>query len=389
MSIDWNLIRKEYFPALKLHTYIMAASASPLNKMAYDQGINYFNTMLNHGDMYYERFKEDVDKNRESIAEYINCKPNEIVFVPNVSAGMNIIARMLDKVEIIYPSVEFPASVHIFKRLGYPSKKVLPTNNKYTIQNIERATSSNTKISIHSHVQSLTGFRQNLNKLGIFCKQHSLINIINATQSFGSFDIDVKKEKIDILISNSLKWLGCGYGAAVLFINQEFFNEREIPFSGWLSVENPFTMDNDDVKIINHPRYMDTLGGCPNYGALLALKGSFDLIKEQIGGGNIKNGIKKIQERIIWLTNKFLEKLMEYNLNIITPLELEFRSGIITIEHPKAEKLYELFIKNNILTTLKQYPSATENTLLRFSFNYYNNETDIDRVIDILKVFNP
>jgi len=385
MSVDWEQIRKEYFPALELHTYIMAASASPLNKRAYDEGINYLNTMLNHGDIYYEIFKDDVNKNREIVARYINCKPDEIAFVPNVSAGMNIVARMLDKAELIYPSVEFPASVHIFKRLGFPSKKIMPTNNKYLIQNIENATSANTEILIHSHVQSLTGFRQNLESLGIFCKQNSLINIINATQSFGSFDIDIKKENIDILISNSLKWVGCGYGAAVLYINQNFFSEREIPFSGWLSVEDPFAMNNENVNIINHPQYMDTFGGCPNYGALLALKGSFDLIKERIGLGNIKKGIINIQERILWLTELFLKKIKEFDLKIITPLEPEFRSGIITIEHENAEKIYDLFIKNNIFTTLKKYPSAIKNTLLRFSFNYYNNEKDIDKVVKVLR----
>lgn len=384
MSIDWEQIRNDYFPALNSHTYIMASSASPMNKRAYGESLKYLNSMLNHGDIYYEQFKEEIDKNREIIAKYINCNSEEIAFVPNVSAGMNIIARMLDKAEFIYPSVEFPASVHIYKRLGFPNKKIHSTNNKYLIENIKNVITSNTKILIHSHVQSLTGFRQNLNKLGILSKQYSLISIINATQSFGSFDIDVKKDNINIMISNTLKWVGCGYGAGVLYINQNLFKNKEIPFSGWLSVTDPFSMNNEDVKVINQSRYMDTFGGCPNYGALLALKGSFDLIKEDIGLGDIKKGVNKIQKRILWLTKVFLEKIRKFNFLIISPLESEFRSGIITIEHEKAEKIYDSFIKNNVYITLKKYPGVEKNTLLRFSFNYYNNEKDIDKVIDVL-----
>jgi cysteine desulfurase/selenocysteine lyase len=385
MTVDWEQIRKEFFPALREHTYIMAASASPMNKKAYEEGLNYLNTMLKHGDIYYEQFKEQVDKNREIIAKYINAKPEEIAFVPNVSAGMNIIARILDKGEFIYPSVEFPASVHIFKRLGFPNRKIYPTNNKYLIENIKNATSEDTKMVIHSHVQSLTGFRQNLYDLGEFCQKNSLLTIINATQSFGSFEIDVKNDQIDALISNTLKWVGCGYGAGVLYIKRDLLNEKEIPFSGWLSVNDPFSMDNENIKVINQIRYMDTFGGCPNYGALLALKGSFDLIKTQIGEGDIKKGVRRIQERILSLTGLFIEKSMDLSLNIISPLETEFRSGIITIEHQKAEEIYEYFIKNNIYATLKNYPNTNKNTLLRFSFNYYNNEKDIDRVIEVFK----
>ena len=385
MTVDWEQIRREFFPALREHTYIMAASASPMNKKAYEEGLNYLNTMLKHGDIYYEQFKEQVDKNREIIAKYINAKPEEIAFIPNVSAGMNIIARLIDKGEFIYPSIEFPASVHIFKRLNFPNRKIHPIDNKYLMENIKNATSRDTKMLIHSHVQSLTGFRQNLNDLGEFCLNNSLLCIINATQSFGSFEIDVKNDQIDVMISNSLKWVGCGYGAGVLYIKRELLDEKEIPFSGWLSVNDPFSMDNENIEVINQIRYMDTFGGCPNYGALLALKGSFNLIKAQIGNGDINKGVRRIQERILWLTDLFIEKLMDFNFKIISPLEIEFRSGIITIEHQKAEEIYEYLSKNNIYVTLKNYPNSNKNTLIRFSFNYYNNEKDIDRVIEAFR----
>jgi selenocysteine lyase/cysteine desulfurase len=388
MSVDWEKIRIEFFPALKTHTYIMAASASPMNKLAYKEGLDYLKTMLQHGDIYYELFKKKVDENRKVIAKYINSKPEQIAFLPNVSSCMNVIARYIKKGEIIYPSVEFPASIHIFKRLGFPNTKIIPSNNKYLLENINKAKSKNTRILIHSHVQSLTGFRQNLDKVGVFCRENNIINIINATQSFGSFDIDVKRSNIDILVSNSLKWVGCGYGAGVLYLSQELVDDKELPFTGWLSVDDPFSMDNDNLNIINLPQFLDALGGCPNYAALLALKGSFTLIKDKIGRGDVKEGIKNIQNRIFWLTDLFLEKIVDFNLKIITPLELEYRSGIITIEHEEAERIYDFFIKNNIYVTLKKFPKEKKNTLLRFSFNYYNNERDIQKVIEVFRSYS-
>jgi selenocysteine lyase/cysteine desulfurase len=385
MTIDWENIRTTQFPALKNLTYIMAGSASPLSMAAYNNGVDYFKDMLHFGDIHFDTFCEKIEKMRENIAEYINAKADEIAFLPNTSSGMNIIARFLRKGEILYPSIEFPASIHIFKRLGFPNKKIKDQNNCYVIEDFKSNLSDKTKYIIHSHVQSLTGFRQDIEELGKFCKKYKILNIINATQSFCSFEIDVKKQNIDILVSNALKWGTCGYGAGFLYIDSNLLSEKEIPFSSWLSVENPFSLNNENVDIINKTKYMDTFGGCPNFAALLSLKGSLDLIKIQIGNGNIKTGIKRIQERIIHLTNIFVEEIKEFDLKIITPLDTEFRSGIITIEHDKAEEVYNSLIKNNIYVTLKRYPNLQRDNLLRFAFNYYNNEDDIKKVIKILK----
>jgi selenocysteine lyase/cysteine desulfurase len=387
MSVDWEDIRHKQFPALKNLVYIMAASASPLSKSAYEKGIAYFNDMLNYGDIHFDDYMDEIDLARENIAYYINAKPDEIAFLTNTSSGMNVIARLLEKGEILYPSIEFPASIHIFKRLGFICKKIPPKNNKFLIEDFKSLITRNTKYIIHSHVQSLTGFKQNLNDLGDFCKEYGLINIINATQSFCSFEIDVIKQNIDIIVSNALKWVGCGYGAGILYINEELIKEKGIPFSSWLSVEDPFSLDNENMKVINKTRYMDALGGCPNFAALLSLKGGLDLIKNKIGNGNIKNGVKKIQERIIRLTTKFIDDIENLNYRIITPLEVQYRSGIITLEHEKAEEIYEDLVKNNIYVTLKQDLNTSRNTLLRFAFNYYNNFEDITKVVNQLKKY--
>ncbi|MFX1496344.1 MAG: aminotransferase class V-fold PLP-dependent enzyme [Promethearchaeota archaeon] len=388
MSVNWQKIRNEQFPSLKKITYIMAGSASPLSMEAYRRGVSYFEDMLYYGDIHYDDFIEQVEQTRKNVAEYLNVKPENIAFLTNTSSGMNIVARFLENGEFLYPSIEFPASVHIFKRLKFPSIKVNDTNHRYLIENFNQYISDKTKYIIHSHVQSLTGFRQDLKKLGAFCEEYHILNIINATQSFCSFNIDTKNSNIDILTANPLKWGACGYGVGILYMNPTLLSEKEIPFSSWLSVADPFYLNNENINVINKVKYMDAFGGCSNIPALLSFTGSLDLIKYQIGKGKIKDGIKRIQERIIHLTDIFLEEIKAYNIKIITPLETEFRSGIITLEHQKAEKIYNDLVKNQIYITLKRYPNVPEQTLLRFAFHYYNNENDIKRVMKVFRILN-
>lgn len=392
MDIDWNKIRKEFFPALKNYTYLMAASSSPMNKMAYEKGITYFNEMLHHGDVKSERYFKDIEKARELVAEYINAEADEIAFLINTSSGMNVIARLFEKekAEILYPSMEFPASIHIFRRLRYPCRKIEEQEGKYPIKSFEKKVSSSSKYLIHTHVQSFNGFRQDLGALGDFCEKNNLINIINATQSFGSYKLDVKKQKIDLMVANGLKWIGCGYGIGILYINREFIEDRPLPVSSWLSVTNPFAMDNENMNIIKETRSMDSLGGCPNFPALLAFKGGLELLKNIVGKGNINSAVSSIQERIIMLASKLIQGLQKclLNLKIITPLELKHRSGIITVEYEKAEQLYDYLVQNQTYVTLKQYPRSDKKTLLRFAINYFNNESDIKQALHLLSSFN-
>lgn len=388
MSIDWERIRKEEYPSIEEHNliYLISAGASLMNRSAYEQGINYFDEMHTYGDINNELFFLHLDEIRKLIGEYINAEPHEIAYLINTSSGISTAAYFFRKhiAELIHPSIEFPASIHMFRKLGYPCIKIEDENGKYPIKNFKEKIGQNTKYSIQSHVQSFNGFKQKLTEFGDFCKKNGLINIINSTQAFGAFEIDVKKHNIDILVTNALKWLGCGFGVGILYIKDKLVREYGLPFTGWLSIENPFTMDNENMDIIQETLAMDSLGGCPNFASLLTLKGTLNLIKDTIGDGSIQTGIKRIQERIISLTSYFLDKLEKISFSIITPQEVEFRSGIITIEHKKAKWIHQYLNKKHIYTTLKQYPKADKETLIRFAINYYNNFEDLDQTIKLL-----
>ncbi len=386
MPVDWEYIRKDQFPALENYTYLITAGSAPISRSAYESGIDYFNRMLNYGDIDHELFFLDIAEPRKMIAEYLNTNHENIAFMINTSSGLATIAHILKhhKSGLLYPGIEFPATVHLFKRLGFPTKRIEGTNYSFLIEDFKKGITENTKYCIQSHVQSFNGFRQNLETFGKFCRENNLTNIINATQSFGAFEIDVEKDNIDFLVSSGLKNIACGWGIGILFVREKFIDEN-IPFTSWLSVEDPFSMDCENLRIFKKTLAMDSFGGCPNFAALLSLKGGLELVHNVIGRGSIRTGIKKIQNRVISLTDQFFPEIQNLDFKIITPLEKEYRSGIITVEHQKAKRIYRELVKNKIYVTLKRYPQNTKETLLRFAINYYNNIDDLNKTISVLK----
>lgn len=387
MEVNWEEIREQQFPALKSVISLKSAGGSPLSRSAYNSGLKYLDDMLNYGDIFWDDFFIELNTIREKIAQYFNAKPTEIAFFINTSSCMNTIARLIKPGEIIYPEGEFPSSIHIFKRLGFKNTRIKHINHQYPIEHITNQITSNTNYIIHSHVQYSTGYKQDLEKLGDLCKKNNIINIINATQSFGAFPIDVDKCNIDILVTSALKWACCGYGIGILFIKEKIINEIDLPFSSWLSVKDAFSMDNENINIKQETSAMDCLGGTPHFPALFTLKGGLNLI-EEIGSGDLQEGLRRISKRILWLTSEFLNEIKKLNYKIVTPIELEYRSGIITLEHNRAEDIFKELLKNNIHISLRNNPKSLEKTFLRFSFNYYNNFEDISKSISILKIFD-
>jgi selenocysteine lyase/cysteine desulfurase len=386
MGPNWAKIREEEFPSLKNIINLKAAGGSPISKSAYETGIKYFNDMLNYGDIFWDDYFKELSSIREKVAKYFNSKPSEIAFLINTSSGMNTIARILKKGGLIYPEGEFPTSIHIFKRLGFKYEKIQQKNNIYKIIDIKNSIKENTKYLVHSHIQYLTGFKQDLVKLGSLCRDESLTNIVNATQSFGAFPLDTQSSNIDILVASALKWACCGYGIGILFVKEKIIKESEIPFSSWLSVSNAMSMNNDNLEIIRETKILDGMGGTPHFPVLLTLKGGLNLV-EKIGNGDLNTGLERISYRIIELTTEFINNIKELDFKVITPLEIENRSGIITLEHQHAKEIYKELLKNKIYISLRNYPTLPKKPLLRFSFNYYNSFEDISKSIEILKKF--
>jgi selenocysteine lyase/cysteine desulfurase len=87
-----------------------------------------------------------------------------------------------------------------------------------------------------SHVQFLTGFKIDLEELGLLCREKDVALIIDATQSMGAVEMDFNRLAVDVMISSSYKWLNGGYGTAVLCVKEEFLRRYPPRFAGFGSM---------------------------------------------------------------------------------------------------------------------------------------------------------
>lgn len=365
---NWSKIRKQ-FPATKKYTYINAAEASPISKIAAEEGKRFYDEILTRGDLLWKKWLERREETRKKVAKFINADKNEIAFTLNTSHGMNLIAEILQgKGEVITMNDEFPSSTFPWLNRKYKVHFVESKKSVYLIEDIKKKINKKTKIIITSHVQYCTGFKQDLIELGKLCKAKGIIFIVNATQSMGAMPIDTKKANIDFLVFTSLKWPMAGYGIGVLYMNKKWFNKIHYPIAGWQSVKNPDSMDNKKLDLKKEVLELEV--GCSHFPNIFALSGALDLLN--------KIGKKNIENRIYQLNDYLVEKLERLNLEIISPLDKKYRSGITIVKLKNAKKIVQKLYKKNIIVSARGEG-------LRISMHIYNNKKDVDKFISEIK----
>lgn len=362
--INWEAIR-EHFPATNGAAYLNTAAAGPLSRVTAEAGKGYYQQMTADGDVHWNEWLAKREEVRRSVARFINAEPDEIGFTTNTSSGMNLIVDALQgRGEVISCDLEFPVSTIPWMHRQTPVHLVQNVAGEVDAGDIRRAMTAKTGIISLSHVQYSNGFRSDLTQLGIEKGNHALV--VNASQSAGVFQIDVKQMKIDALCSTGHKWMLSGYGSGFVYISRALLAETKPRAIGWLSVEDPYGDRNSEINLRRDTAARSELG-CPHFAGIFALGASVDFMTGV--------GMANIQERALAMNRILTDRLVEAGLRILSPLVNENNRSaetLVAIEN-QAQVVTKLAEQNVIVT---EKPEG-----IRVATDFFNNEQDIDRLV--------
>ncbi len=360
---------REEFPALKKWYYFDTAATGLMPRRAAEAINAWLEDHLLNSEVSYSSWLREVERVRGKIAELINASPREIAFVKNTSEGLSFIASGLDLKRddnVVLNDLEFPANVYPWINRARV-KFVKSRDGKVLIDDIERAIDEKTKVVAISSVQFSTGFRAELEELGKLCKERGIHFVVDGIQSIGALDLDVKRCQIDFLACGSHKWLMGPPGIGFLYVSNGMIGKLKVPEVGWKSVKEPFNFNEYRLEFDETARRFEC-GSLP-FPLIYGLGASLDLIKDI--------GIHRVERRVLRLTELLINGLVRLNVEIISPLEEKYRSGIISFKVRNQEKLLEGLRKNRIIASIRKG--------IRISAHLYNDENDIEVLLKVLR----
>jgi len=365
---------REQFPVTRSKAFLNHAAMSPPPKPVADAVRRCVDDFSNFGTTSIEW----NDGGKPFFAKLIGAKPEEIALVENTSVGLNIAANVLQYPhgsKIVTTDLEYPSVVYpwLRKSLGVKVHYVKNVNGKILLEDVEKAVDDKTVAVAVSHVEYVNGFRHDLRALSKIAHEHDAYLIVDAIQSAGAMPIDVKRDDVDFLTTACYKWLLSPPGAGYLFVKKELIEKFEPPFVGWASVK-PEIFETVEFWDIWSLKLSETASrfevGSPSFTSFIGSTEALKLL--------LDFGIENIQKRILKLTDRLIESVNDLGLKLQTPVESQYRSGIVNFRIDKPKELAEALGKKGIVI------SARANGL-RISPHFYNTEEDTDKLMDEVK----
>jgi len=343
---------------------------------------------------FYDKSMKKVSEAKDKLAELINAEGrDEIAFVKTGSEAINILAnglRFEKNDEVIVDALETTSGLVPWLRLQKQTGikvKIMKANHKgiLNVEELSHLLTPKTKLILVSHISNALGTLQPVQEFGKIAREHDVIYAINACESLGQIDVDVKELGCDFLFSPFRKWLRGPQGLALLFCSKGMIKEIEPSSIGWNTTR--WVSDEDYEHLDTCERFE---AGEPNFVAVAGLDRALDYVGE-VGG------LQAIRTRIEKLTRYLLEKL-DYvkDLEIYGVKDERLRGGIVSFNLKKVDpkKVSEKLAERNVVIEAGTFAARLAlgtfglQICARVCAHYFNNEEDIDLFTEALKGVN-
>jgi isopenicillin-N epimerase len=169
---------------------------------------------------------------RRSLCEYLNADINDIVFIPNATYGVNIVARSLDLLpgdQILTTDHEYGACDNTWdficehSGVNYIHQSIpLPVHSDDEIvEMFWTGVNRNTKVIYISMITSPTAMRMPVERICEKARRENILTVVDAAHAPGQIEVDLQAIGADIVFGNCHKWMLSPKGAAFLYVRKE------------------------------------------------------------------------------------------------------------------------------------------------------------------------
>ena len=325
---------------------------------------------------------------REVLGEYIHASANDIVYIPNATYGVNIVARSLNLLpgdEILLSSHEYGACNYTWDFISRKTGAVcniqmikLPVTSPEEIADeLWCGVTPRTKVIFISHITSPTSLSLPVQQICKRARDAGIITVIDGAHAPGQLNLDLSSIQADFYVGNCHKWMLSPKGAGFLYARPDIQNLIEPLIVSW-GYQSSFTSPRES-KFIDYLQW----SGTKDPAAALAVPAAIAFMREY--------DWDTVRARCHHILHDAIKRICEQTTLLpLYPLESDFYHQMGTIPIPQVRELNEL--KYCLYTEYKiEIPCIEWNHqhYLRLSVQGYNSEEDLEILIDALSDLLP
>jgi cysteine desulfurase / selenocysteine lyase len=368
---------RSLFPITAKRSFFMSGGLSPASQPAVDAITHWVEIWATDPNYHYDRLNDDWEACRERFAKLIGADASEVAITDCTSRGANLAAQMIDSPpgsNVVFDSFAYPSDLYPWRlpaKSGVEIRTVQARDYRIELDDLARAIDDRTVAVNVCQVSAETGFRYDLAEVADLAHSRGAYFVVDAAQSAGTVQIDADKVGVDFLSTTAMKYLLGAPGVGYMYVASRHIDRLTPPQAGYASVENPFAHDLSQPMAFL-PKATRYEVGMPNLVGLAACRAGMDILLEL--------GMDKVERYVLDLAGYCMERLLEHNFRLYTPLDEKHRAGVIGLPVERGGDLYAFLRERGI-------DVGTMAGLLRFDMHIFNNRDDIDRLIAGLDEF--
>jgi len=389
MEKDIELIPKD-FPVTKKKIYMNCGSFAPMPLYTIKSITDFLIRCSEEGPdstSAQEYITSLMKELRILVSRLINCESEEIIFTQSTTEGINYVASGLDwkKSDIIiargglheHYANYFPW-LNISKKYGVKLEETKIDNNGFfDIDKIDKiAKNKNTKLITLSHVLYNNGAIMPVEEVGKIAKKQNMLYSIDAAQSIGTINVDVKKIGCDFLAFPGFKWICGPPGIGIFYCKKE---SAEMLTPKYIGGESAIITKEKNLVYTSSPQKFQT--GFRNYVGIAGLVSSLKYI-QRLGINNIRKMNMDVANEII----KGLGKIR--GISIFGPEDEKLRTSIVSfvIDSVSPKITVSSLQEKGIIVAERDIVGGGKKKAVRASPHFFNTSNEASTFIQDIKI---
>jgi cysteine desulfurase/selenocysteine lyase len=335
---------------------------------------------------------------RSRIADLINCESEEIIFTQSTTEGLNYVRNGInwkkgDSVIIRGGTHEHYANYLPWLQLSR-NRGVdlidLPIDDTgyFDIANLENAgrllkgsdkakkkkKKTTPKLITLSHALYNNGAIMPVEEVGRIAKANDTLFCIDAAQTVGSIEIDVKRIGCDFMAFPAFKWICGPLGLGVLYCDKKAAESLMPQSIG--SESATLSSDQKTLAYIDPPAKFQT--GFRNFPALAGLEASVRYL--------LRLGMNNIRRKNMKVANALRSELAKMkDVMLYGPEDENLRTSIVSFSsiNKEAKTIVDKLVENEIIFAERDVGGGKK--AVRASPHFFNTEEESVRSIEIIK----
>jgi len=362
---------RQCFPITATRAYLFSGGLAPAATSVREAHDRWTDAWMYDPAAPYADYQGEWEHARQRFATLIGAEPDEVAIVDHTSRGSNLTVQMLDAPagsNVVVDEYTYPSSIYpwlLAPKAHVELRQVKARDNVVDPDALARVVDDQTFAISISHVSPKSGFRHDLAAAGELAHAHGAHLIVDAAQSAGVLDLDVRALGVDFLATCAMKWLLGPPGIGFLYVAREHVDRLAPPHVGYAGVlRSPGAGLSDPLEFRPGARRHEQ--GMPSLAGVAASRAGLDLLLDV--------GTSAIERHVLDLSGVCVEGLLRRDLRLYTRPEPAYRAGVVALPVVGGQRIVG-FMRERAVDIWTD-PSET---LLRIDPHLFNNADDLER----------